>query len=426
MPYVTVREAQRLAYLRTALFVTDPALGPISAAAAAEQYGSLWVITAENPLSQRLSRRENASRHRALLAELNDNGCDHLPAVGRSPDGKWEEHSAAIAKFGRKRATEIGRRHDQNAVFQVSGTRQTVHGCFSTWTRFRSFRDLDWRPEAYSELSLAESIAEAFGVEVESSFWRFRQPGWRYDGDTRLPCHVCGTTLDLFTALLQAKSGAWYEAKAILCAECDEVRLPGHLPRPLRDAVAFWADWRLAAWDAVVFPTTGGEWRCYIVALDDPSGSKLARDVDWVYVGQTSKSPEGRFLEHKSGTKSSKHVRHRTANRPHGRPARPPHGRGGAGLRAVPRGPAGLAGLWGQGRPLSLSEAPEGLHRYTQPIGESAQSRRASAVSKHRRGSWGSCAAVTPDHRGPRSGTLINSSLSPCGSAVRLQFESET
>lgn len=309
MPYVPVREAQRLAHLRTELVVTDPALGQLDAATAAKHYGTLWVVTAENPLSKRLSRRENAARHKALLAELDDAGRCHLPAIGRSLDGKWIEHSAAITQFGRKRATDIGRRHDQKAVFEVSASRQTVHGCFSTWTRSRPLRELDWRPQAYSELTLAEAAAEAFGVEVESKYWRFRQAGWRYDGDTELPCHICGTTLDLFTALLRSKSGDWYEAKAILCAECDEVRLPGHLPTTLREAVGLWTDWHLAAEDARTYPTTGGEWRCYIVALDDPSGSTLASDAEWVYVGQTGKRPEERLLEHKSGKRSSRHVR---------------------------------------------------------------------------------------------------------------------
>ena len=303
-----VREHVRIAYARTEITVTDPELGEVAAADAAERYGPLWVITAHNPFSEKRSSAENEADHRRLVAELGDAGHELLPAVGASPDGRWSETSTAVIGLGRRRATKVGRTYGQNAVFEVTPSVQKVHGCFSTWVLARPACG-PWEPAPFSDATLDEAIREAFGLELDLPFWRFRRPGWRYSGDPQIPCDLCGTDLDVFSALLQFKDGTWYDAKAIICQGCRTARIPSHLPAALRRAIYGWSDWHLTAQDALKHPTKGGEWHCYIAALDDPEGKRLWRDKEWVYVGQTGKDVDERFAEHKSGVRSNRFVR---------------------------------------------------------------------------------------------------------------------
>lgn len=111
------------------------------------------------------------------------------------------------------------------------------------------------------------------------------------------------------SALLRSKAGDWYEAKAVICTTCAAGRLPAHLSRELRDAVYAWSDWHLAAADAAAHPVKGESRRCYVIRLHDPTGTTLSADRDWVYVGETGKDVESRFLEHLEAYKSGSSAR---------------------------------------------------------------------------------------------------------------------
>ena len=95
------------------------------------------VITAWNPGSEVLADIENAERNERLrndLARLTDR---IFPAVGRSPDGSWEEASFAIVGVAEADVLALGRRYGQVAIFVSDGTDLRVQGCFGDWALSR-------------------------------------------------------------------------------------------------------------------------------------------------------------------------------------------------------------------------------------------------------------------------------------------------
>lgn len=304
-----VREPQRLAYLQTEVTVTLAKRDEVPAWVVAKEMGTLWVVTAENPFSKKVSEAGNRARRSALQDQLKEQGWPFLKAVGRSPDGRWQESSVALLDSGGRRARSIGREHGQNAVFEITPERLSVHGCFSRWQRSRPTNDPEWAPEPYGAHPLPELVEERLGLRPDEKIKRFRRPAWRLDGNTQLPCHQCGGDLHLASALLQSRSGDWYYAKAILCPDCKSSSLPSHLPSALREAVYLWSDWALARVDAEAAPGSDDSWSCYIVHLVDPAGRTLATDQEWVYVGESSKPADERIVEHHAGVRASRWVR---------------------------------------------------------------------------------------------------------------------
>lgn len=306
---IVVREPQRLAYLRTEVSVALHTGKEVAAGAAARELGTLWVVTAENPFSDKLSEADNRARRSALESQLDEQVSPYLKAVGRSPDGTWQEHSVALLDSGGRRARAIGREFGQNAVFEITPERLAVHGCFSRWLRSRPTNGPEWVPEPYGTRPLPELVEEQLGFRPDEKVKRFRRPAWRLDGSTRLPCHQCGGDLHLASALLQSRSGDWYDAKAILCCACRSTFLPSHLPSALREAVYLWSDWALVRADADAAPNAEESWSCYVVRLDDPTGTRLADDLEWVYVGESSKPADERIAELQVGVRASRWVR---------------------------------------------------------------------------------------------------------------------
>lgn len=304
---LVTREPIRLAYVRSNYGLVDASGGVIDAAEAAKEYGEMWVISAWNPLGESLSPSDNAARHRSLIADVVAAEIASLPAAERLPRADWVGNSLAVFGIKRRAATQLGRTHGQHAVVHITATSQSVYGCLSRWERTRPTGDSDWAPEPYGDKTLADAILEAFDIDITCEFHRFRRPGWRLDGDTLLPCDICGTDLDLFSGLFEAKNGTWYDAKAILCQGCSAVRLPSHLPASLRLAVYEWSDWHLSAQDALLRPDGNGR-NCYIAELRDTSGRQPKTGREWVYVGETSKDVEERLLEHLAGVRKSRRV----------------------------------------------------------------------------------------------------------------------
>lgn len=60
-------------------------------------------------------------------------------------------------------------------------------------------------------------------------------------------------------------------------------------------------------------------WHVYVIELDDGT----ERDRPWVYVGETSKTPEQRFEEHRSGARNGRGRLYSTVVRRHGVRLRP-------------------------------------------------------------------------------------------------------
>jgi hypothetical protein len=105
-----------------------------------ESAETLHVITAWNPGSRPATAAENVERQAALAAELAEGGLRWLPAVGRSPDGAWQEESMAIRDLSRAAAVTLGRRFGQRAIYELSATGLAIVGCLDD-----AQQSLGWR-----------------------------------------------------------------------------------------------------------------------------------------------------------------------------------------------------------------------------------------------------------------------------------------
>jgi hypothetical protein len=92
-----------------------------------------WVITAENPFSNELSERENATRMNSLAADLVAAGLTPRSVRGTSPDGRYSEASFLILSNDASEASdiryiidELANKYEQNAYFRIHGNVQEL------------------------------------------------------------------------------------------------------------------------------------------------------------------------------------------------------------------------------------------------------------------------------------------------------------
>ena len=117
------------AYLATEVVDLDGALW--SGADAIDLAGDTWVVTAENPFSERRDAPLNAAAMADLEAEIRAAG--HLPValVGRAPDRSWSEDCFGIGAVDGATVRAWGRERGQHAVFLLTSAEHRVVSC---WT----------------------------------------------------------------------------------------------------------------------------------------------------------------------------------------------------------------------------------------------------------------------------------------------------
>jgi len=108
-----------------------PVSTPVPAGALAEAQRRLGsatfaVLSSDNPMSVDLGARANQLRRGVLALELRSAGHAHVPAVGRSDDGRWAEHGFAVAVTPHE-ADAIAELHEQRAYFWFDGERFFIH-----------------------------------------------------------------------------------------------------------------------------------------------------------------------------------------------------------------------------------------------------------------------------------------------------------
>ena len=298
-------EALRIAYLQTVLTVDGRPASDV-----ADEMGSFWVVTAHNPLSEQLAAAKNTELHQELCGRLDEMGYQSLPALGSSPDGTWVEESIAVFGAGKRPIRALGREFNQHGVFEVTKRTLRVHGCFSRWTVQRPLNAKDWQPKSLNDRSFTEEVKAVCGVDVRPKQQRLKRHKWLYNGASGLPCRKCGNNLELFRSIHQLSSGEWRELLAVFCTTCHKAWLPDQLRASLRQGIEAWGDFLQAQRDAnMLKPTQHSVYTCYVVDLVDENGTRLRKGLPWVYVGQTAKTPEERYRQHKAGIKASKWVK---------------------------------------------------------------------------------------------------------------------
>lgn len=154
-------------YLSLQLRLHLPAeLVVIEAAPAGEVMGQvpvqpIHVITAHNPHGREASEGDNRRAHRELLAQLDSMDVEHHPAAGADPKWLHVEPSVAVLGISRPEAVELGRRFQQEAIFEWDADALTVVSCTSEEVAVLGWRQIEpderaaGADRAWRELALA-------------------------------------------------------------------------------------------------------------------------------------------------------------------------------------------------------------------------------------------------------------------------------
>jgi hypothetical protein len=298
----------RRAYLATEIEVLVDGAWLPAADAVAEVGSGLLVLTAWNPLSTQLGLAENRRRNDELRAELVEQCDEVFDATGRSPDGTWHEESFATVGIGPRAARRIGRRYGQHAVFELRSYEQRVLGCADTWNMVRQYDEIVEAVPAHGD-TLGELLREELGIDVRLSFARAQYQGWSLEGYAGAVCPNCGDgSLKLAGCDARSRDGVLYRALAFVCCAEPRVMLPHEVPPAYRALAKALRAYTAAAADADERGLTDGTYHAYVIELDDGVGPRDSAEP-WVYVGQSSRTPEERFAQHLAGFRASRSVR---------------------------------------------------------------------------------------------------------------------
>lgn len=117
------------AYVATEVVGTDGTVWSGPGAVALD--GEVWVVTAENPFSE----KQDAVVNEAAMAELEDviRSAGHEPVamVGRAPDRSWSEACFGVRGDVSDAVRAWGRERGQHAVFRLTSERHDVVSCWS-------------------------------------------------------------------------------------------------------------------------------------------------------------------------------------------------------------------------------------------------------------------------------------------------------
>jgi len=279
----------------------------LSAAEAAQVLRSpVFVITAWNPYSESRTDVENAATNELLRKRLLREGATIHPALGSDPKSDWAEESFAVEGMGRKKARSIGKEFEQHAIFELSREELIVLGCTGEWSERRLHGE--WSPEPQSPDDLPTVVERVTGLELTSRSSRASTPGWVHDDGLGAPCPNCGESLELFGCELQAKDGTPYRAMAFVCVEEELLLWTHQVSAEVRATAKARRRYLQARSDADGQGRVERSYWAYCIELEDAAGERPPGHP-WVYVGQTSSTPEERFEQHLAGYKPSPKVR---------------------------------------------------------------------------------------------------------------------
>lgn len=80
----------------------------------------IHILTACNPLSEKLSDQENQHRNQLLLKQLQNLNIEIKPVIGCSPNRDWQEASFAISGLSRNQACHIAYEFNQLGIFELT------------------------------------------------------------------------------------------------------------------------------------------------------------------------------------------------------------------------------------------------------------------------------------------------------------------
>lgn len=265
----------------------------------AERTGApVFVVTAENPRMQPQGPADNQQLTDMAHGVLAEAGHDWWPAVRSDPRSDWQEASFAIVGMTRADIAALCRRFEQYAYFEITATQQIVRGVSSQWMLARP-HGVD--PLPVNPHRLSDAVAETTGLAIRDSLRRFRHRGWERVSPSEEPCDACSSLVDLYAVVHRQRSGRMAEHLAVCCPTCGRANAATQLGRGRLRALELWYDHQVALNDTGTRREQTNR-RCYVIDLNMPTGPA-------VYVGETGKTVEERFQEHKRGYLSSPDAR---------------------------------------------------------------------------------------------------------------------
>ena len=89
----------------------------------------LFMITASNPFSQRLSIEENKSRNEELRVLLSQDYVEILAGIGKSPNGTWAEEGWVVRGGDEAKLISLAKKFQQNAIFKFTSSGREIINC---------------------------------------------------------------------------------------------------------------------------------------------------------------------------------------------------------------------------------------------------------------------------------------------------------
>ena len=259
-------------------------------------YGpEFFVITAWNPWCQVSTDEENLINNITLAVQLELAGYKYLKAIGKGRIGNWPaEESFAVWGIREKAIKQLARDFNQEAIFVISSNLQSITSTEKSDCWIRSmFHDEGESRRVTICRSLHDTLVEDGGFDTERLALTSSSGFWLYLND--FSDDKSGSTFALVHNQLSANSKSQF---ALVDRE-SQIEL----------AASEWSEWLLqranleyelaqAQQDALDRNQSEGGFRVYVIEFEG-SLPKASASQRCVYVGETSKTPELRFAQHK-------------------------------------------------------------------------------------------------------------------------------
>lgn len=240
-----------------------------------------------------------------LRKNLKGSSGDAYAALVELPETSEVIAAVAMTDVGRKQVKRAARLIGLDLMIEVRADRQIALGTETEWQLARQF--VDDRDGCQDERAdLVHAVENALGWVVTASFVGARSVGWEYEGDPGVPCSRCGGNQALFGADMYSSTRSMYRTMATVCSAERVARCPKKDDEQ-RAVLRAWREYSRARADADVSDSKR-RYAVYVIELHDETAAGRPTEP-WVYVGQTTLSPEERFSQHKRGDKHSRVVK---------------------------------------------------------------------------------------------------------------------
>ena len=88
-----------------------------------------YMITAANPFSNQLTTQENTLLNEELKIDLEAEGLEPLPGIGKDPSSDWLEEGWVVKGLDETILIDLAKKYQQNAIFRFDGKTQFVVNC---------------------------------------------------------------------------------------------------------------------------------------------------------------------------------------------------------------------------------------------------------------------------------------------------------